>query len=77
MDKPQDVMDAYRAELRRLYGDEIAKETILYYKRGWYYLSMARRHRDGSVGAFTWTTPHRKKAILEMIENLRGREVKK
>ena len=71
--KPQEVMDAYRAELRRLYGDEIADKTKLAYGRGWYYLNVATKYRDGSVGAIGPGDPMRKAELIKRTENLRKR----
>ena len=62
---PDELCQAYREELRRLYGDEIAQQAQVGYKRGWYYI------------AFGWASiaqPYRKKQVLKMLETLRVRK---
>lgn len=70
----QEVMNAYRAELRRLYGDEVADKTELHYARGWYYLNIARKFRDGSVGTLGKADAMRGSWLVKMTENLRTRK---
>lgn len=67
------VIDNYRAELLRLYGEDIAANTKLYQSRGWHYLNMARRFNDGSVGVLGRASCYRKRQLIEMTENLRKR----
>lgn len=74
---PQELMNSYRAELARLYGERIASATHLHYCRGWFYLRLAERFHDGSVGVIGRPVPYRRKALLEMRENLRKRDAKR
>ena len=71
---PEQVMDAYRAELSRLYGEDFADKTEFYYGGGWYYLNVAKRTPDGGVGVWGLPTCYRKIQIVEMTENLRKRQ---
>ena len=70
---PEQVMDSYRAELGRLYGEDFADRTEFYYDRGWYYLNVAKRTPDGSVGVWGLPTCYRKRQIVKMTENLSKR----
>jgi len=61
---PSELCQAYREELRRLYGDEIANQAHVDYKRGWYYI------------AVTWASivqPYREVQVLAMLEALKER----
>lgn len=59
---PDELCAAYREQLRRLYGDEIAQKAQVDYKRGWYYI------------AITWASivqPYREVQVLAMLEALK------
>jgi len=71
---PEQVIDAYRAELRRLHGEDFADKTRLYHYRGWYYLNIAKILPDGSAGVWGIASCYRKRQIVEMTENLCRRE---
>jgi len=70
---PFEVMDEYRAALRDLYGDEIAQKTVLFYNKGWFYLNLAIRQSDGSVGAIGPAWPFRAKELQQKTITLRKR----
>ncbi len=70
MTDPEQVLQNYREALRKVYGNEIADKSNLYYARGWYYFSVARKYPDGSVGADSIADGRRKKQIIEMTNNL-------
>ena len=40
---PNELCQAYRNELRRLYGDQVADASRVDHTRGWYYIGLARR----------------------------------
>ena len=71
--RPDDVIGAYDLALRHLYGEEIANATEIYHSRGWYYLNLAQRFPDGSIGAIGRANAYRKKQILAMAATLNGR----
>lgn len=71
---PEELCNAYRAELARLYGKERARKSKVSYGRGWYYIDVAQHFADGSIGTIGPTPAYRKRQILEMLEGLRGRE---
>lgn len=70
---PQELIIAYLAEIARLYGAEVAHETVLVYEHVWFYLNIARRYSDGSVGAWPIGTSYRRTKLEAMLETLRGR----
>lgn len=70
MTEPEQVLHNYREALRKLYGDEIADKSLLFYANGWYYVSVAQRFPDKSCGAFSIADGKRKRQIIEMTENL-------
>lgn len=43
MIEPEQILQNYREALRNAYGDEVADKSNLYYNRGWYYISVARK----------------------------------
>ena len=69
----QELCDAYRAELRRLYGDECADASRVDSSRGWYYISVAGRCGDGSYYTHGIASAYRKAKVIEMIEVLARR----
>lgn len=71
---PTQICDAYRAQLRRLYGDESADESYVDYSGGWFYINVAKRFPDGSVGKLSPTRAYRKQKVLQMIARLEERE---
>jgi hypothetical protein len=78
--KGKPLLELYRAELRRLHGDEVADKSRLTYDRGWYHIGVAQRYPDGSVGYVYWPksglNAKRREQVIEMIERLRLREPK-
>jgi hypothetical protein len=66
----------YREQLRRLYGDDVADKSELYYNRGWYYVNIAQALNDGSVGVLGTASAHRQKEIIERTLNLKKRKPK-
>jgi hypothetical protein len=73
---PDELCIAYREELRRLYGDEIADKSRIDYGHGWYYVSKAKRYSDGSIGVWSVANAYHKKQMLKMLEVLRARDPK-
>lgn len=71
--EPKQVLQNYREALRRLYGDEIADKSNLYYARGWYYVSVARKCPDNSYYTDGIADGRRKKQIIEMTNTLLSR----
>ena len=72
--KGQPLCDLWLMEVRRIYGEEIADESIANHVRGWYYLSVAVRYKDGSVNAKFYRQTFRRSQVIEMVEDLRKRE---
>jgi len=71
---PNELCQAYRNELRRLYGDQVADASRVDYGRGWYYIGVARRFGDGSVGqGGVMPDCYRKAQVEEMLSNLKKR----
>lgn len=73
----QDLIAAYRSELARLYGHEIADASVLVYEHGWFYVSLAHWRSDlgdalirGSLGA---TKACRRRELEAMLKTLRTR----
>jgi len=76
-------MDALKGEalcvawldgVRKLYGDEIADDSIAHHHRGWYYVNLARRYKDGSVGVWPGAIPAiRRVRLAEMVTELERR----
>lgn len=50
---PQDILESYRQAVVAVHGEEIASASKFYYQRGWYYVNIAHRYRDGTVGLST------------------------
>ena len=74
---PTMICALYRQQLWRVYGKEICEASRVDYGRGWFYIGLAKRYSDGSVGnADMFVQAYRKKAVLEMIDNLRKRETR-
>jgi hypothetical protein len=71
---PDELCAAYREQLRRLYGDEIADRSRVSHARGWYYISKAKMWPDGSIGACQVANAFRKNRVLEKLKTLRARE---
>lgn len=69
---PQELCNAYRAELVRLYGEERARKSRADYAYGWYYINVAKRFDDGSVGTVGPATPCRRHVLAEMIKILQA-----
>jgi len=70
MNEPEQVLQNYREALRKIYGDDISDKSNLYYKNGWYYVSVARKCPDGSYYTNSIADGKRKKLIIEMTDNL-------
>jgi hypothetical protein len=73
MTESEQVIHDYLEALRKLYGNALADSSILYYKNGWYYISVAHKVPDGGYYASTVTEGKRKKQIVEMTNNLLSR----
>lgn len=75
---PEELCMAYRAELERLYGEEIAeKSRVGYYDQEWFYIAKATRYSDNSVG-LRGRRPraYRKKQVVELLEELKRKKPK-
>lgn len=70
MSEAEARLDRYRLALRLLYGNEIADKTELYYSRGWYYVKLAQRISDDSVGTSGIANGHRAKQLDAMTAEL-------
>ncbi len=64
MTDSQQIIDAYREALRLVHGEERANESPIYYIQGWYYISIAQRFPDGSVGVYSRATSVCRKAMV-------------
>lgn len=65
---PTEVCALYKKQLWRVYGKEICEASRVDYGRGWFYIGLAKRYSDGSVGnADMFVQTHRRKKVLEMI----------
>jgi hypothetical protein len=73
---PNEIIDAYKAELLRIYGPDIAAKSSVSYTRGWYYIAVARRFEDGSVGRIGAASAYRCPMVLQMLERLKQRPAK-
>lgn len=67
------LLELWLSEVSRLHGEKIAAKSKAYYHSGWYYIQVARRFGDGSVGTIGSTSAYRAVSIREMIINLRQR----
>lgn len=73
MSEAQKLLDHYRYALRLIYGHEIADKTELYTALGWYYVNLAHRCPDGSVGPIGIASSYRAKQIQAMADTLLNR----
>ena len=64
---PEEILKEYRKLLADLNGKDIARKSDLYYRSGWYYLNIARKFEDGSIGILGIPSCYRKRELLEMI----------
>ena len=72
---PQGLCDAYHTQLARLYGPERAKASRVDYSNGWYYIAIAAKYSDGSVGlGGRQADAHRKQAVVQRVLVLQGRK---
>jgi hypothetical protein len=71
---PEQTINGYREQLRRLYGDDVADKSELHYNRGWYYVNIARTFEDGSVGVLGAREAVRQKELLERTLRFKKRE---
>ena len=71
-----EIVQAYIEELRRLYGDQFANTTVLFYGRsGWFYLSYPDKLKSGLYERNPYMAqPVRKKDILKQLDELRARK---
>lgn len=70
---PEELCQAYLAEIARLYGEEMGEKSECNYVHGWFYVNLARKWQDGSVGPMGPANPYRRKKLEEMLANLRKR----
>jgi hypothetical protein len=76
-DENEAICKAYLDALRAVHGDEIADETRCDYDKGWFYIDLAQRFSDGSIGTGGGiATAYRKNNVLEMTEELTRRAQK-
>jgi hypothetical protein len=73
----EEIVQAYIAELRRLYGDQFANATVLYVGGGgWFYLSFPDKLKSGLYEKNPYLVrPTRKKDILQQLEEMRATDV--
>lgn len=65
----------YREQVARLYGKERAAASRVFYDRGWFYIVIASRYPDGSIGlGGRLPVGQRKRQVVERILNLATRE---
>ena len=73
MDESEQILHNYREALRKLYGDAKADTSNLYYRKGWYYVSIATKCPDGTYYTPGIADGRRKKQLVEMTNNLLSR----
>jgi hypothetical protein len=78
-DKPESILNDYREAIRLVLGDMVADRSHLTYRKGWYYVELARTFADGSCG--TISSIHgpdaiRGKEMIERTSNLLNRRAK-
>lgn len=77
MTESERILAEYRDQIRRLCGEERAKKSLIEYDRGWYYIELARKFPDGSIGIISdikGASAYRKTQVLLMIKNLKKRQ---
>jgi hypothetical protein len=70
----QDYLNAYKKEIGRLYGQQIADKSIFDYDHGWFRTGIAVKYADGSVGGASFRVISSRLSEFErMINNLKDR----
>ena len=69
-----DICYEYLNEIARTLGQDRADRSNVYWRGGWFYLNIASRWKDGSVGT-AGRSPQclRKKEVLRRIETIKIR----
>lgn len=63
----------YLKEIARTLGEDRCNASKVWYSHGWFYLKIASRYPDGTVGSHRPAEPLRKKDLLARIELLKQR----
>jgi hypothetical protein len=73
---PDELLEIYRQELRRLYGEQRANASRVGYDKGWYYIEIAAKYPDGSVGLGGRIPMARRKqaVVTDLLNLIRGRK---
>lgn len=72
---PEQLCEAYRQQLVRVYGPERAEASRVDHDKGWYYTCLAVKYQDGSIGlGGRIPTAIRKRVLVERVLNLAQRE---
>jgi hypothetical protein len=66
-----ELIEAYREELRRVYGDEIARRSLVFRNKSWYYLSVAVRTKEG-IKTDMFPKPIRRSEFEAELDKLRS-----
>jgi hypothetical protein len=70
----QDYLNAYKEQIERLKGKDIADRSIFNYDHGWFQIGIAKKYRDGSIGGASFMVSKiRLKTIETMIDVLRSK----
>ena len=73
MTEAEEVLSNYREAIRKLYGDAKADASNLYYRKGWYYISIALKCPDDTYYTPGIADGKRKSQIINMTNNLLAR----
>lgn len=69
----EEICQEYLKEIARTLGEDRGNASKVWYSHGWFYLKIASRYQDGSVGCHHEAYPLRKSVLLDRIENLKKR----
>ena len=70
IETPDNILHQYYEAVRLLHGEERAEKSDIYYSNGWYYINLASRFPDGSVGTINPPNAYRKSQVIEMTATL-------
>jgi len=70
----QDYLNAYKEQIERLFGKDIADKSIFEYEHGWFRTGIAAKYKDGSIGnAQFYILSDRLKSFEQRINRLKER----
>lgn len=68
---PEELINEYREALKNRTKDDILAKSDFYYYKGWYYVNIAIRFPDGSIGAISPASGMRRKDMEQEIKKLK------